>query len=277
MSDNSNVYFILYPPGAKGKFITEICELLSNTFDEELVDTTGNEFKGFPSWPVMFGDYLESRNRSKLDLHGWYPESEQHKNYVDTVIEFSKSYNKKLFVDCHYSLGDSVQYMLDQGCKVIIIKTYFKDRHELLNNFFYKNIILNYPNNFSKKLLTLWKEMIDVKNVKYPISQELKDIYLKIEPYKSTEFHLWPREIKDLLFKTTEIMNSGRIYYFNPNDNCLTIEYDKIGSNKMLVQLSEFINGTIDSRTLNVYNTYSAHQKTIPKYEDYIDNFYQSP
>jgi len=128
MSDNSNVYFILYPPGAKGKFIADLCELLSNTFDQDIIDTRGNEFKGVPSWPSAFRDYLENNNLSSLDLHGWYPEPEQYKNYVDTVLEFSKSYNKKLFVDCHYTGGGSVQYMLDRGCTVIVIKIYFKDR-----------------------------------------------------------------------------------------------------------------------------------------------------
>lgn len=272
MIDNSNVYFILYCPGAKGKFIAEICELLSNTFDEGIVDTTGKEFKGVPSWPVVFKEYLENKNQSSLDLHGWHPEPEQYKNYVNTILEFSKSYNKKLFVDCHYSEGNSVQYMLDQGCKVIIIKNYFKDRYELLNNFFYKNIILNYPNNFTKFLLDLWKEMANADS----FSQEIKDIYLKIEPYKSIDFHLWPREIKDLLFKTTELMNTGRVHYFNQHENCLKIAYDKIGADEILVQLSEFVGGTIDSKTLNMYNTYSRNQKTIPKYEDYIDTFYKN-
>ena len=111
MSDNSNVYFILYAPGAKGKFIAEICEMLTNTFDESIVDTTGNEFKGLPSWPIVFKEYLENNNLSILHSHGWNPESEQHRNYVDTILDFSKLYNKiisSLYTELHLNKSQCI-------------------------------------------------------------------------------------------------------------------------------------------------------------------------
>ena len=280
MSDNSNVYFILYAPGAKGKFVTEVCEMLTNTFDESIVNTTGNEFKGLPSWPIVFKEYLENNNLPIVHAHGWQPEVEQHKNYVDTILNFSKSYNKKLFVDCHYTNnGNSVEYMLEKGCKVIVIKNYIKDRYELLHNFFYKNIIVGYPNKFSHVFLKHCKDLIDNNafgDIGKKMTEELKEMYLKIEPYAEIDFHLWPREIKDLLFKSICLINAGRVNYFNTHENCLKINYSDIGSEEILIQLSEFVDGNIDNKTLNMYNTYSMAQKSIPKYEDYIDTFYKN-
>lgn len=274
----TNVCFILYAPGAKGKFITELCEVLSTKQSNE-----SQLVKGHPNWMFDFSKYLPSVDLPQRNLHGFNPEVEKYKFYVDTILDFSKGYNKKLFVDCHYNKLDTIKYMLETGCKVIVINHNNKsteERHELANNFFYKNLIYNYPNTTDPEMLdqliSSVQRILEVGlgPAGMPTIKKLNEMYVKFVPYRSLPLHAWPREAKDVLYDSVYLLNTeGNINFVN-HDNCLVIDYKTIGSEDMLTSLANFIDEDIDSTAITLYNKYSANQKAIPKYTEYIDTFH---
>lgn len=267
------IIFVVYGPGAKGKFVTEICDL-ARMAENALGEIRPHPSSGRAIWMGYVIDELLAAGFKYGDTHGFHPEAEHYKFYVDTVIAaLNKSDLQEPTVDVHYTRKDTIEYMLAKGAKVIRIVVNDDDAARMAHNdFFYKNFIANYENDIED--IGRFSRMILEQQVKFE-SPEQKD-HLMATVY-SKPLKEWGKEHIRILYNacagfTGQRQEPGIIQH----KNLLEINVKDILDFNTIAVIANFAGGKLNSYVLQRCSDYKKEQEKITSFDDYIDKFLNS-
>lgn len=263
--------FVMYAPGSKGKFITELCDTLLNT---KTVPTLFNA-SGRVSWTNRI-----NYNINNDWINGVFPENENHQKYIQEIFELSKKANvESLCIDTHYIETATAEYMLKNNFKVIYINADGDDIPEFANNFYYKNHIDGY-----EKFDDQWRRRktdayIRIIENNHKVSRLLNDQEYN---YISQHFHLllhkWPKECHDIFFNILKSKGPGSLNQSIKSDtivhkNFLYLEYKNLGKQETIQQIANLVSAGVISKFAQLrFANYNANQQFGP-YEEYITKF----
>lgn len=254
--------FTMYVPGAKGKFITELCDLLLDQ-EKDVIDF--NNTGGNVGWNFKLGSnkyFAEYPN-------GIFPEEVHYKEYINQIETTAQDLGHvNLCIDTHYVFPETIEYLLERNHKVIRIYTTREDAPALQNNFFYKNFMydLNHPNmrieDIIKHSLLCAKSAVETA---YRFDEFKDDLNLPI--------HKWSREKLKELFKAVGHFTNGYMPEFGDRENLLNLRFSELNSMDTLMQLPTFLNLKVNDKFLNRCNSYMKKQSEIQTFDEYVDKF----
>lgn len=256
--------FISYQPGAKGKFITEICDL-GTVPDASLTpkyDIHGGNIRWL-EYPVR--RYLHEHNIPNGNYHGLDPEElkENYTRYVDTILECLKTCNSKYAVDTHYVRETSLNYMLSKGAKVVrIITTDENYINKLFDNFFYKNFI----NKNKKNSIIIARHVIATTDT--PIKEQFNYEML------NRPLNKWDKESLRMLYDISslsikKLQEPGIIVH----ENLLEVNSKELTDIDVLTKIVEFAGGTMNDIVKSRIEEYNNAQQDITTFDEYIEEF----
>lgn len=254
-----NLIFVMYPPGAKGKFITELVDLsLSNEYlIENFKSHAGN---------VTWNYLLRSNNYFNEYPNGVFPEEENYKEYIYQIEETCKTLGyDSLCIDTHYQNEETVAFLLERNHRVIRITTTVDDSKDLQNNFFYKNFIYSITADNSE-----FRIMDSLQIAKTSLTSN------KLEELKTdltTPLHLWSKEKLTSLFDAVSEFTSGKMVSIESRKNLLNLKYSDLNDMNTLLQLPQFLGVDVNDNFLSRSNAYLEQQKHITDFDEYIDKF----
>lgn len=259
------ITFVMYVPGSKGKFITEICDILTNSHRFYIDIKSG----GHVSWTDKI-DYVIDN-----DTNGIFPEELHYQQYVKKISDKTILSNvKDLFVDVHYTNRKTIDYLLSNNHRVIFISTSEDDTIELVDNFYYKNFIAPFYTriNSLQKTRQIESLLIDNHNVVKSLNEEDFNI---VSPYFSKPFFQWSKDCYDVCYKM--IRSSCNPSNTDINDithtNFLHLEYKNIGNHNTLQSVADLVSeGVINESALTRFNNYTSSQE-FGTYDEFIRKF----
>lgn len=256
--------FVSYQAGAKGKFVTEVCDLSTHP---EIVNIK-NISSGNVNWitPEMH-EHLINNNFPVTQFHGKFPEEENYQFYIDTVLQQIKKANLNFSVDTHYVQKCSLEYILSKGEKVIrIIVSNEQSVYKLQNNFFYKNFL-------DKKIYEDIKPVISIliEETHANCPDLVKDFDHSILDKSLNE---WDKNTLSILFDACRVFTKD---IQEPNiivhENLLEIEMDDLLSIDTLTNIVDFVGGTMNDTVCKRIEEYYKAQEKITIFDEYIENF----
>lgn len=258
------ITFISYAPGARGKFITELCErsVKNPKWIEITTMSGGNVF-----WWNVVGDHFKSIGIGRENSRIISPELDNYKFYVDSVrsalLKFS---HEDFFVDTHCIEYESLNYMLESGCKVVrIIVTDSNQIETLKNDFFYKNFVAG-PGSDNEKLD--FATMI----IKRRKNKDPNNDYT----LTTSKFHLplkqWGEEALAELYNTCTFFNKQKENIII-HDNLLEVNYSDLLKIETISKIIKFVDGEMNDRVKKRFNEYVQGQNEIPPFDVYIKDF----
>ena len=279
------ITFVSYVPGARGKFIAEICDL-SKLKDDKLDDSLyrhSQESGGQVQWTKALIPYFEQVNLGYANIHGIFPEKENYKQYIDIIIDGLEQANaQNCTVDIHYIEKDSLEYILGRGAKVIrVTVTRSAQASKLQNDFFYKNFIagINETVDESHKILMREQQLVLARKI---IDENYNNDRTWVPKYlldlAKSKFDLplsqWGVDGLTVLYKCCGGLNRQ---LQKPNivthDNLFEIEISDVLNFDNIVKIVNFVGGQVNDDVINRFNSYIKQQETIPKFNDYINDF----
>lgn len=255
-----NLIFVMYAPGAKGKFITELCDLLLSTkfSTKNIKSHAGN---------VTWNRQLRSNNYFSEYPNGVFPEEENYKEYIYQIEETCKTLGHDyLCIDTHYQNKETVAAFLEKNHKVIRISKTDTDSKDLQNNFFYKNFIYN----------------VTADNLEFRIMDSLRIAKTSLASVNKLEefendltipLHLWSKEKLIFLFDSVGKFTSGKMDPIEDQENLLNLKYSDLNNMNTLLQLPDFLGVDVNDNFLSRINTYIKQQEQITNFDEYIDKF----
>ncbi len=255
-----NLVFVMYTPGAKGKFVTELSSILL-TSDRETVNASnigGN---------IRWNQTLKSNNYFKEYPNGIFPEEENYKEYIHQIEETCKEIDcDTLCIDTHYMNEETLKYILERGHRVIRIYTTEHDSMDLQNNFFYKNFIYNLSD---KNLNFKLEDSLKIAKTAIISSNKLKEF----ENILQTPLHLWSKEQLTSLYDLVSASTSGITETINDRHDLLNLKYSNLNDINELLKIPKFLNVKVNNEFLSRCQTYIEEQKRITNFDNYIDSF----
>lgn len=264
------IVFVVYNPGSKGKFVTEICDL-SRMAENALGEIRPHPASGRAIWMGYAIDELVARGFKYGDTHGLHPEDENYKFYVDSVMTaLNNSELAEPTVDVHYSRKETIEYMLEKGAKVIrIIVPDAASAKMAHNDFFYKNFIANYSNN--EEDIVRFAKMVMNNEGKF-VSEEQKAQMM--ETVYSKPLKEWGKENIRALYNacggfTTRIQEPNILKH----KNLLEVKVSDIIDFNTIAMIANFVDGKVNSYVLERLAAYKKEQEKITTFDEYIDTF----
>ena len=266
-----DLIFVMYVPGSKGKFITELSDILSNTKTRPSVLNAS----GWVSWTDRI-----NYNVNNDWINGGFPESEKHPEYIQEIFELAKKVNvKSVCIDTHYTETATAEYMLENNFKVIFINADPDDIPDLANNFYYKNYVDGYKELDDTRRRRKTDSYIRIIENNHKVARELTDQeYNFMSQYFHLPMHKWPRACHDLFFNTMKRKGPGALNQFIKSDtivhkNFLYLDYKNLGTQETIQQIADLVsNGVITAWAQLRFNNYNANQQ-FGSYEEYMTKF----
>ena len=257
------ITFVMYVPGSKGKFVTEICDLLLTDHFNKVNVTSA----GFVSWANKIGYQFDGH------INGIFPEEIHYQEYIKKVTD--KVANKQnIHIDTHYTNIETLNYLLENNHKVIFISTTVDDIIELAENFFYKNFIGPFYGKVDVQQKTEQVKKLLTNN--HSIIKSINDEEFNlVKEYFSKPFHQWSRECYDICYKMSEY--SCGPAKSNPkditHDNFLYLDYKNLGEQSTLQSIANLMsNGVINKSARIRFNQYTNSQE-FGTYNEFIEKF----
>jgi hypothetical protein len=258
------ITFVMYVPGAKGKFITEICDILTNSHRSNIDIKSG----GHVSWTDKI-DYVIDN-----DTNGIFPEELHYQEYIKKISDKTISSNvKDLFVDVHYINRETIDYLLGNNHKVIFISTSEDDILNLVDNFYYKNFIAPFYTGIDPLQKTKLIEglLTDNYNTVKSLNDEDFDI---VSTYFSKPFFQWSKDCYDVCYKMirSSCKPTNADVSDLTHDNFLHLKYKNISDPNTLQQVTNLLSVGINELALNRFNSYTDSQ-AFGTYNEFIEKF----
>lgn len=269
------IVFVSYQPGAKGKFVSEVCDISRLGIDpakNQLVTQAG----GAPGWVTKIKQSLDLKHPdfvTKNDYTGIFPEKENYVFYIDTVIEeLKKNHAENYAVDTHYVGESSLRYMLDSGVQVIrIVVDTYKELEKIRTNFFYKNFIANFENNKDYSL-QLANKLFSEGNVKFLSSSELDSLKSVSTQYLNE----WTKTQLKLLNKLCPFMILPEKKQVVQHENLLEVNLSDLYNFQTFETIIKFVSGELNDIAVKRINSYLVEQEKILSFDEYIDQFLEN-
>jgi hypothetical protein len=259
--------FISYLPGAKGKFITEICDLSTHLNLHLKTDVHG----GSVYWlDELMQEYLNKNKILQSNYHGMYPEEQYHKFYIDTIANGQEKLKSNFAVDIHYTNKIPLEYILSKGHKLIrIISTDDDTATRLQNNFFYKNFINHNKADPENKANLASYIMVNHTDPESMIAKKDFDFKLIGRPLLE-----WDKESLRILFNMCGLF-TRRIQEPNiiKHENLFEVNIRDLTSIDTLASIINFAGGSMNDAVMNRITQYNNAQKDITTFDEYIDDF----
>jgi len=260
--------FVSYHPGAKGKFIAEICDLSKHT---NLRKTNLQKAGGNARWLDKMIRYLQDNNISISDIHGKFPEEEYCKTYINTVLAGMETLQSDLTVDTHYTEKCSLEYILEQGHKVIrIVVADEKGVESLQNNFFYKNFIDDEKSPIENRSRLAKNNIISCGNESYSkhIVEDF-DNELLDKPISQ-----WDKKALSILFDVCGVFTKKiQVYNLIRHPNLLEVNVTDLRYLDVLANIIKFAGGEMNKETRDRIVEYNKAQSNITTFDEYIETF----
>lgn len=259
------ITFISYIPGARGKFVAELCQLSMTTGEVYGNPTSAG---GNITWINFIQHDLEKLGIQWTDVHHLDPEHEKYKFYIDSISScLSKFENNNFFVDTHYILKDTLEYALSQGHKVIrIVVSNHKQYEQINNHFFYKNFVSTLSDD--QKRLDLAKRIVE--------QSEHGPYRLKLNLVRD-QFDLplnrWNIEALTILYKLCGEFFKIQKPNIITHENLLEVDYDSLLNFENVNRIINFVGGELNDHVKKRFDTYVAEQNKIPPFDVYINEF----
>lgn len=259
--------FISYLPGAKGKFIAEICDLSTHPNLYLKADIHG----GSVYWlDELMQEYLNKNKILQSNYHGMYPEEQYHKFYIDTIANGQEKLKSNFVVDIHYTNKMPLEYILSKGHKLIrIVSTDENTASKLQNNFFYKNFI-----NQNKA-----DPIVKANFASYIMTNHIDQESLKIKKDFNTNLIGrplldWDKESLRVLFDMCGVF-TRRIQQANiiEHENLFEVNINDLTSIDTLTSIINFVGGSMNDAVMNRITQYNNAQQDITSFDEYIDVF----
>ena len=255
-----NLIFVSYAPGAKGKFVTELCSILL-TKDRETVNVNlggGN---------IRWNQTLGSNDYFKEYPNGIFPEQEHYKEYIKQIEDTCLAIGcETLCIDTHYMSEETVEYLLERGHKVIRIFTTQEDSKDLQNNFFYKNFMYKLSDSNIKFKL---EDALNIAKTTITSADKLEEFADVLQ----THLHLWSKQQLTSLFDTVGSCTSGRVDTISDRPNLLNLKYSGLNDTSSLLAIPKFLNVEPSNEFLLRCESYIKEQTKITNFDNYIDLF----
>jgi hypothetical protein len=259
------ITFVMYVPGAKGKFITELCDLLTNSHHSNIDIKSG----GHVSWTDKI-DYVIDN-----DTNGIFPEDLHYQEYVKKINDKTILSNvQDLFVDVHYTNRQTIDYLLSNNHKVIFISTSEDDTIKLVDNFYYKNFIAPFYVGVNSLQKTKQIEGLLTDNYKAVKSLNDEDFDI-VSPYFSKPFFQWSKDCYDVCYKMirSSCIHKNTIINDITHRNFLHLEYKNISDPNTLQQVANLVSsGLTNKLAVSRFNSYTDSQ-SFGTYNEFIEKF----
>lgn len=265
------ITFISYMPGARGKFVTEICELSHSSANNSNKTSAGGNI----SWVSMLTDDLQKLGISWQEIHYLDPENEKFKFYVDSIISAGSQLGiENLFIDTHYILPETFEYAISRGCRVIrIVVNNDENLDNLQNNFFYKNFIEKYddPNARASCQNLAKKNIIQRKNSrsKWPITEEE---FKNVENMFDIPLAHWTKEQLKILHRCSKFGDLQDKNIMN-HSSLIEVNYDDLLKEDTIKKIVEFVAGQYNDNVKRRFDDYVVGQNKVVDFDSYIDKF----
>ena len=259
------ITFVMYVPGSKGKFITEICDLLTNSRRPNVdIRSAGNV-----TWTDKIDYVIDG------DTNGIFPEEFHYQEYIKRISDKTILSNlQDLCVDVHYTNRKTIDYLLSNNHRVIFISTSEDDTIKLVDNFYYKNFIAPFYVGVNSLQKTSQIEGLLTDNHVTGKSINEEDFNI-VSPYFSKPFFQWSKDCYDVCYKM--IKHSCVPSNTDINDithtNFLHLEYKNIGNHNTLQSVANLLsNGVINELSINRFDNYINSQE-FGTYDEFIEKF----
>lgn len=258
------ITFISYMPGTRGKFLTELCDISLN---KRLAGSSLNTLGGQITWYDRIRSHLENVGIDWKHAHVIDPEVGNHEFYVDSIVSgLTALGDEDFFVDTHCIEYESLNYMLESGCKVVrVIVTNYLQTDKIQSDFFYKNFIASASSDELKLKLAI-RIIEQTKN-----NNPNKDFSLSI-----SKFHLplnqWGEDALRQLYNCCiffKIQKENMII----DDNLLELNYNDLLKVETISKLIDFVGGEMNDQVLTRFDNYVQAQNKIPEFDVYIKDF----
>lgn len=255
----------MYVPGAKGKFITEMCDLLiTNSNDVKL--PVNVKSGGHVSWTDQLKYVIDG------DTNGIFPEELHYKEYIKRITD--KANKQDINVDTHYTKLETIIYLLANNHNVIFINTDEDDILELVDNFYYKNFIAPFYTGIDPLKKTKQIEGLLIDNYKTIKSLNDNEFNL-VKEYFAKPFYQWSKECYDICY--TMARHSCNPPKLNPKElthnNFLYLEYKNLGQESTIQSIANLMsNGVISKVARYRFNSYTDSQ-AFGTYNEFIEKF----
>lgn len=255
----------MYVPGSKGKFITEICDLLTNSRRPNVdIRSAGNV-----TWTDKIDYVIDG------DTNGIFPEEFHYQEYIKRISDKTILSNlQDLCVDVHYTNRKTIDYLLSNNHRVIFISTSEDDTLKLVDNFYYKNFIAPFYVRVNSLQKTSQIEGLLTDNYKVVKSLNDEDFDI-VNPYFSKPFFQWSKDCYDVCYKM--IRSSCNPTHTKVDDithsNFLHLEYKNISDPNTLQQVANLVSsGLTNKLAVSRFNSYTNSQE-FGTYDEFIEKF----
>jgi len=261
-----NLVFIMYLSGAKGKFITELCDLLMHPPRD--IGYVTKHFFNNSGGNVNWNYKLLSNKYFDLYPNGVFPEEINYTEYVSQIEDSCKSAGlESLCIDTHYQLPKTVQYLLDRNYKVIRIYTTTEDGPILQNNFFFKNFIYD---------LTKTRSINDTIKYSLQCAKVAIETANKLEEFKydlNIPLHNWSKERLKSLFNIIGHFTGGHMHEIEDKENLMNLKFTDINNIDNLLPIANFLGVEVNDNFLNRCDMYFKKQNQIQQFDEYVETF----
>jgi len=273
------ITFVSYKPGARGKFLSEICDLSKtnlNKLDDSLYRHSHGS-NGQVQWTMALIPFFEKTGLGFHHIHGIFPEKENYKTYIDLIVQGLQEFEAADFtVDIHYIEQETLQYILDAGHRVVrIVVATQVESEELQNNFFYKNFIA--PSSIKTEQSEAQKLALAVKlaedDYHNPDSWVPKHLVELALAKRDQKLENWGRDALNVLYKCSGSL-ARRLQKKNiiTHENLFEIQLSNILNLDEVAKVINFVGGEVNEDVVKRFEAYKEEQRKIPPFKDYINS-----
>lgn len=248
--------FVLYPEGSRGRFIAELCYILTRNKRS----THLNDIEGYPEHS-NFGE--ENLNKPNINI-----------THCNLVIEKYKDAKMGVpIVDLHFTTIDTMVNIVEQGHRVIRIIPVIKNMTRYVDEWFYKKFIISKKPSSQKTML--------VERFASCLSAQDDD---KLQKISSIPLYQWSINDLNLLrlgcnvFLANKCEDSAsyklRHASLTANLDYLELRYCDLNRHDLIQEsLTSFLNVRTNDYFSERFNRYFELHEKIPPFETYIKTY----